>query len=123
MTKTAAQILRKKFPSTINRLRILADFKVEEMCTYPDEIEVCRRSFSSGGSEELRNFLKSIFVENFIRNGAEISLLQLSGTTVWVKYKKGSKGYSDHVRNAIKIKNEPKRKKIFFIRLFRQFFL
>ncbi len=109
-----AQILRSNHPSAIERIAsLLPEYQPDT--TYPEELDGGYHSFSD--PDDLRVFLRSSQLEHARSQGAQITMLQMNGTSVWIKYPRGSAFYQHKVREVIRMKNDRKRKKLFFIKL------
>jgi hypothetical protein len=109
-----AQILRLQHPSAIKRMAsLLPGYQLDT--TYPKELEGGYHSFSD--ADDLRDFLRSSQLRYARSQGAQIIMLQMNGTSVWIKYPRGSAFYQRRVCEAIRMKNDRKRKKLFFSKL------
>lgn len=110
----AAQMLRSRYPNADERIASLLP-GYRPYPTYPEEIEGGSYNFSDAAG--LRVFLGSSEFHNAKLQGAQITMLQIHGTMVWIKYPRGSAFYQRKFREAIAIKNIRKRKSIFFLKL------
>ena len=113
-----AKILRAQTPSWAERISAFMP-GYQPDTTYPEELDGGYHTFSD--PDELRDFLRSGKFNKARSKGAQITLLQLNGTSVWIKYPRGSVFYQQRVLQAIQFKNSQKRKKIFFVRLAKMF--